>query len=98
MRRSPGFRRLRLLPLLAAAAAAISLTGCGSGQEVVAGVREPTIRGLQEFVDQNWDEPTEADAPEKEQLADRARRERQLVGSEEEELETAAQPEAEGSG
>jgi len=88
-------RRLSLLALVAGTIAASSLTACGSGGEVVAGTRAPSIQELQEFVDQNFDEQPEADAAKQELLTERSRREQAQLASEEEELQDAEQPEAE---
>jgi hypothetical protein len=96
MRISASCRRLRLLPLLVAAVAAVSLTGCSSGGEVVAGTRAPSIQQLQEWVDENWDEGPEADAGKKEMLAEHSQREQAQLTAEEEELEGPSQPEGEG--
>ena len=87
-------RRLRLLPpvLLAMILAAGSLTGCGGGQEVVAGVRAPSIQEAQEFVDEQIDEEPEEGWGKEQMIAQRSDRQQERVTAQEEEFEAASQP------
>ena len=87
-------RRLRLsLPLLLGTlAAAGSLTGCGDGQEVVAGVRAPSIQEAQEFVDEQIDEEPEAGWGKEQMLAQRSDRQQERATAREEEFEEASPP------
>jgi hypothetical protein len=96
---SPGPRlRLSLLGLLCALVAAVALTGCAGGEEVVAGVRAPSILQAQEFVDEKIDEEPPAGWGKEQMLAQRSERQQERATAEEEELEGASQPGASDQG
>lgn len=89
-----GRLRLSLLGLLGAMVAAVALTGCGGGEEVVAGVRAPSILQAQEFVDEQIDEEPEAGWGKEQVLAQRTERQQERVTAQEEELDAGPQPAA----
>jgi hypothetical protein len=82
-----GRLRLSLLGLLATVVAAVALTGCAGGEEVVAGVRAPSILRAQEFVDEQIDEEPEAGWGKEQMLAQRPERQQERVAAQEAELE-----------